>query len=278
VVSQYWGLREETDYQLAALQAADRALALDPSLSLAYAVRGEAQSNRIALGEAGSWDLSMTNLDEAIARDPRNATAYLWRAENLVSLGYLDRATETLESCLALDPAYEICRRNLALVDLFAGRTERALRLYEAGLEQGYVNADVYFAPAVAARGDRVGTLGVLLQQYRDKPPLLQALFRVLTDPSFGAADRREALALVDPTHDNQEGAIGALWLLHSYDAIVSVVTDFPGILWARSDPEWVRSQARKRMIERWRLPEYWRAHGFPPQCRAVASADFSCP
>jgi hypothetical protein len=31
-------------------------------------------------------------------------------------------------------------------------------------------------------------------------------------------------------------------------------------------------------MIVSWRLPEYWRAHGFPPQCRAVGAADFTCP
>src|SRR5271167_19173 len=43
VVSQYWGVGQETDQQEAA-DASDMALRLDPNLSLAYAVRGEVQS------------------------------------------------------------------------------------------------------------------------------------------------------------------------------------------------------------------------------------------
>jgi hypothetical protein len=140
------------------------------------------------------------------------------------------------------------------------------------------VNDDVYFAPAIAARGDRIGTLGALLQQFRAQPQLVQALFRAVTDPTFSADDRHEALGLVDSIKDQQEAARGALWLLKDYAGMQQLFTDNPATLWARTDPEWLKSEARKRMIMYWRLPEYWRAHGFPPQCKAVGSADFSCP
>ncbi len=278
VISQAWGLKEEADYNQAAVAAAERALALDPTLSLAYAVSGQAQGNRIALGKGGSWEEAIAPLDEAVRRDPRNTTALLWRAGHLFTLGYLDRAREDFDRCLALDPAYETCRRNLAVLELGAGRTDDALRLYEVGLAQDYVNDDVYFARAVAARGDRIGALGVLLEQFRARPQLLQALFRAVTDAKFSDADRREALALVDSASDDQEAARGALWVLRDYDRMEQYFTDYPVALWARSEPEWLKSPARKRMIERWRLPEYWRAHGFPPQCQAVGAADFACP
>lgn len=278
VISRAWGLKEEADYQQAATQAADRALELDPTLALPYAVRGQAQSNRIALGEGGSWDAALTSLDEAIRRDPGNATAHLWRGGDLETLGYLERASEDLRRCLALDPAYETCRRNLALLRLLDGHIDEGLRLYEVGLAQDYVNDDVYFAHAIAGRGDRIGTLGALLEQYRSQPQLLQALFRAITDRGFSAADRHGALALVDKVRDDQEAARGALWVLKDYDRMEEFFTDNPATLWARGDPDWLKSPARKRMIERWQLPQYWRARGFPPQCKPLGSNDFECP
>ena len=176
-----------------------------------------------------------------------------------------------------MDPAYETCRRNLALVELGEGHTDEALRLYEVGMQQDYVNMDVYFAPAPAARGDRVGALAALLQQYRAHPALPQALFRVLTGSAFGTADRQDAIALAAGLRDDQEAALGALWTLKGYDRMVGFTTD-TRVFWLRSEPDWLKSAARKRMIEQWRIPEYWRAHGFPPQCQPVGSADFTCP
>lgn len=37
------------------------------------------------------------------------------------------------------------------------------------------------------------------------------------------------------------------------------------------------KSPARKRVLERIGAPAYWRAHGYPPQCRPVGPQDFSC-
>ena len=278
VISRFWGLTEEEDYVRSAIQAADQALRLDPGLSLAYAVRGIAQANLIALGQQGSWQEALAQLAEALRRDPRNASAYLWRAGTYFNLGYLERARQDAERCLDADAAYELCYRTLALVELCAGRTDAALRLYEAGMARGYVNADVYFAPVAAARGDRLGLLGILSQQYRAKPQLLQALYRSLTDPAFGPQDRKEALPLIDRQHDDPEAAMGGYWLLKAYDQMPGVVNDSLAVIWLRSDPDWLKSAVRKSVIERWRMPEYWRAQGFPTQCKPVGRADFACP
>jgi hypothetical protein len=105
----------------------------------------------------------------------------------------------------------------------------------------------------------------------------MQALFRALTDPTFGAADRQEALALVEKLRDDPEASIGALWILKDYDQMAGFVTD-SRVFWLRSEPGWLKSPARKRMIEQWRIPAYWRAQGFPPQCQPVGAADFACP
>jgi hypothetical protein len=48
-------------------------------------------------------------------------------------------------------------------------------------------------------------------------------------------------------------------------------------VWWYRFDAAFLKSEARKKLIRQWRLPEYWRKHGFPPQCHAVGADDFAC-
>jgi hypothetical protein len=50
-----------------------------------------------------------------------------------------------------------------------------------------------------------------------------------------------------------------------------------PPIWWARGDATWLKSESRKQMMRHWHLPEYWRKHGFPSQCRPIGESDFEC-
>jgi hypothetical protein len=45
----------------------------------------------------------------------------------------------------------------------------------------------------------------------------------------------------------------------------------------AMSETEYRRSEAFHGFVREMNLDDYWRAHGFPPQCRPVGAADFSC-
>jgi hypothetical protein len=64
--------------------------------------------------------------------------------------------------------------------------------------------------------------------------------------------------------------------LLKVYDERIGDDVD-PPIWWARDDAAWLKSQSRKQAMQRWHLPEYWRKHGFPPQCRPIGESDFEC-
>ncbi len=277
VVSEYWGLKEERDYEQAALDAAAQALRLDPSLSLAYAVRAGAQVNMVLHGPRSNWQEAFGSFAQAIARDAQDATAFVWRGGTYENLGFLQLAVQDYQQCLAIDPAYEICRRFLARAYLSLGRRDEALRLYELGLMRGYTNNDEQFAPAVAARGDRLGTLGVLIQGYGAEPQLIPPLFRSLTDPAFSERDRQEAVGMLAGLNSERDDVLTALWMLRGFDRMVDIKTDNYSVLWAREVPAWLKSPARKRMMERLRLPEYWRAYGFPPQCRPLGAGDFEC-
>ena len=274
VTGQAWDISDAADVQAGA-DAIDTALRLDPNLSLARAVRGEIQLYLIPDRGAGGWEDSFDSLARALERDARDATVYEWRAQNYTALGYFDRAIQDHQRCQDIDPAYELCRRHLAITYSYLGRSDDALRLTEISVENGYLFGDMALVTAVAARGDRLGALNILAQTYQDDPQLIRPLFRALTDPTFNDRDRQEAVALVNKANKRLNFVPSALLILKAYEGITSASMD-PPIWWARDDT-WLKSQSRKRLIESWHLPEYWRKHGFPPQCRPIGESDFEC-
>ena len=227
---------------------------------------------------AVGWEESSESHSRAIERDGTNATAYSWRAANYAALGYLDSALQDYQRCLDIDPEYELCRRHISFLYLFLGRSDDALRLYEIGLESGYIaGATAVLAPAAAVRGDRLGALSILATVYQAQPQLIRPLFRAVTDPGFGERDRQNALALLNRVKTTGYLIPSTLWLLKVYDD-KRIGDDLdPPIWWARDDPGWLKSQGRKQRMQDWHLPEYWRKHGFPPQCKPIGESDFEC-
>jgi hypothetical protein len=65
--------------------------------------------------------------------------------------------------------------------------------------------------------------------------------------------------------------------MLKTYDKIIADNMD-PPLWWARDDAVWLKSQSRKQAMQHWHLPEYWRKHGFPPQCRPIGELRFRVP
>ena len=274
ITGKAWDISDAADLQ-AGTDAIDTALRLDPSLSLALAVRGEAQLYMIPDRGVGGWDDSNESYTRAIERDATDATAYAFRAQNYIALGYFDKATSDNQRCQDVDPAYELCRRFVAMTYMFLGRNDDALRILEIGLENGYLFNDVAFVTTIAARGDRLGVLNTLAQTYEDDPQLVRPLFRALTDHTLSDRDRQDAVALVKQSKNSLTFVPSALLVLKAYEEITSTGIT-PAIWWAR-DPMWLKSPSRKRLMQSWHLPEYWRKHGFPPQCRPIGESDFEC-
>jgi adenylate cyclase len=271
-VIESWGI-EDRDYSALASVAADRALALDPSLSMPWAVHGLVATRIHPIDYAHVLQM----FDRAIAADPSNASTYLWRGISWVNLGFFDRAMADQDRCLALDPAYENCRRWKALTMLFTGDVDAALELFEQGLVNGFrsTRGTSFVEPLFIRHGP---VTALLLMQDLDEPAprdLQHAVLSVLS----GGEPPAEARTLVEREEIAARLRPYYYLLLRRYDlaaeddglAATTVAFWDPAYTGLRGSP------AFARILHRLGIPEYWREHGYPRQCRPRGRTGFEC-
>jgi TolB-like protein len=271
-----WGITDR-DYVALAREAAETAIELNPDLSLPYAV--------LAMIVGTEWPIdfgqSLELFDEALARDPKNTTAFLWRTILYLELGYFDRAEQDGRQCLEIDPAYDICRSFLAIAVLFAGDTARALEIHESALRRGFYGNSLPFLFVYAATGEERTAL-IALAANNAGQGLNNATsyeYRALTDPTF---DYETEKALVDQAY-LRAGETQPAWsrehpdFLLVYGLYDQLQSNDLAYWWFPYPLEFRDSPHRKRLMREIGLPEYWRQHGFPPQCKPVGKDDFEC-
>jgi len=271
-----WGIIDR-DYSTLAREAAETAIQLNPELSLPYAV--------LALDMNVDWPVdyeqSLALFDEALARNPKNTTAYLWRTVVYLDLGYFDRAERDARQCLEIDPAYEICRSFLALAALFSGDTERALEIHETTLRHGFYGNSTPFLFLYAATGEERTALIALTANNagRGINKATAYEYRALTDPAF---DYEAEKSLIEQAYFRAGAAepdfgptnSDYLFIYRQYDQLR--ISDL-AYWWFPYPLEFRNSPHRKRLMREIGMPEYWRKHGFPPQCQPLGEDDFEC-
>ena len=277
-VAPSWGFKDR-DYRTLSAQAADRALDLDPSLSMPWAVKGQAMDSAWPIDFQGS----LVAFERALAADPRNATALLWRGIAWIKLGFFERALADLDRAIALEPGYLNATRHKALVLLYQQKEDEAIALFEQGIARGFVGSrsENFIAP-LYARGRRTDAL-LLLNVEQMPRELREAVIARLDQPSLAirGADAllaRHAEALLDPAFTYLTLTHLHLWL-GDFDGVGRsddvITTEI--VAWDRYPPAFRNSPGMKRKLEAMGVVAYWRAKGFPPQCRPVGANDFSC-
>jgi TolB-like protein len=260
--------------------AAQKAIALDPSLSLPYAVLG-GRSATVA-----DYEAAFSNFDNAIARNPKDETIYMWRGMVWRDLGFFDRALADFDRCLSLNPDYNNCRDHRSNMLILAGDIAGGLAVLKENLRRGFGGT---FTPgpwgAYLARGDEHGFLYEMTRvaddlSANDMRWAVDMLFQAQTNPAY---DRKEALRTLEtrlkgmgsPLVPHSPAETHVLFLFGAYDRMHP-----DGANWSWTTigfPEWAKSPERKRLMRERKLDVYWRKHGFPPQCRAVGTNDFTC-
>jgi adenylate cyclase len=258
----------EREYLDLALHAADRALALDSSLSVPWAARSVATARTLPADFAQGLEW----LDRAIAADRNNASAYLFRSTFWVNLGFFDRALADQDRCLAIDPAYQNCLRWKALTLLFAGDTDTALELYEQGVASGFGhNRGDSFVGPLLERGNRLAALLLAPGTVEMKQAVVAARSSGVSPP--------DALAIVERGVPDPRWHGHFLMMLGAYDLAAEAESQQVAsvLFWDPAHAGMRGTPAFKRIVERIGIPAYWREHGYPPQCRPVGRTDFEC-
>jgi len=278
-----WGYSDRPYIELSN-QAADRAIALDSKLSLAYAVKGSNLASGALEGGKGTpdWVASFEQLDRAIENDPKNATAYLWRGINDLFLDFPQRAVADNDQCLKIDPAYGNCRRYKAVALMVEGDYAEALKLYQENVESGFrmdASAGEFPFAMVEQGNDLAAALYWRALPGGESFPVRRWI-KAAKNP--GADHSEDLAALEEWSKENkrgvfQDGIVPAVWgVFGAYDKL-SNVPDYAYYAWWPQAHAYRQSKFFKQMVRDRNYLAYWHRFGFPKGCRAVGDDDFEC-
>jgi TolB-like protein len=269
-VSTSWFPGDGIDHDSLALAAARRALELDPGLSMPHAVIGMKHQ---VTGEG--YPGAIRSLDLAIANDPKNATAWLWRGITLKDMGYIGRALADFEQCLEIDAGYLNCSQHRAEALLALGRIEEAVRQYEATIEANFHSADDAFVSYYVRTGQRNTALLVAALSLRRPFAPIRDWIEAIENP---ASDHSARVARFEAWGETQNIGVcdmETVAIALGQEQCFPIVKN-ARLLWQPDTAGYRRTQAFKDYVNE-HLMGYWGEHGFPPQCRSLDDGDFEC-
>jgi TolB-like protein/Tfp pilus assembly protein PilF len=138
---------KELHYPLA-IQNAETALALDPTLAEAHAVLGDIM--RVEM----QWRLAEEHYRKAIELEPGNPTGYLWYSEHLQSVGRIHEGMRMAQEAYELDPLNPGTTAMLAGFYAVVGDQETADRFLETSWELGHPGAPYIKLQSLIDRGE----------------------------------------------------------------------------------------------------------------------------
>ena len=273
-----WGFSDR-DYSALARTSAERALKLDPSLSMPWAALAQEAKSKWPVDHAEVLRL----LDKAIAADPRNATAVLWRSISWVDMGFFDRAIADQDLCLKLEPGYHNCRSHKMLALVSKGDEVAAIAEFNRSVADGaFGSRSENMLPTLVHRGDDTAAL-LLMDNLGFPPPVRDMVLGAIKNPAAPHPPAKAVVAqyLSDPGNlaVKNVGLTHFYFWLGDYDTVAdnddaSMATV---IAWERYPASFRNSPQMKRRLRNEGVVDYWRKHGYPPQCRAVGADDFTC-
>jgi adenylate cyclase len=171
-----YGILRPAEAFPAALQSADRALALDSALAEAHATRGS-----VFFNYHYDWDRAEAAFQRAIALKPGYTQAYHWYSLMLAARGRMAEAQQQIEAALSLDRESVILLAARSRHDYFAGHFDRSVTGYEHALrlDPNYVTGHLGLGLAQLGAG-RAADAIASFQRAQDllaaPAPVIQAL------------------------------------------------------------------------------------------------------
>lgn len=113
-----------------AKEAAEKALAIDPTLAEAYTALGQYKAYY-----EWDWNGAEVEFQKGIALNPNYPLLHHWRSLNLIAMGRMDEARAAMQRALELDPLLLVSNVNLGRIDYYEGRYDQAIKQYQRALD-----------------------------------------------------------------------------------------------------------------------------------------------
>ena len=266
--------RDERAARVTGRALAEKALAIDGTNSIAIA--SVALSHVYDHMEGISkepFEKIFANFKRALELDPADSNALNWLGVAYIFVGSHEKAVESFTRCVEIDIALAACRNNLAWALLSLGRTQAANAVIDAAAEANLIRLGT---PLLVGLVD-LKRRDAFLFQANNAPALrgwrkVGALYDALSRPG---ENHRALAAELEAFLNETEASRSAYALLNAIgDYKRTLIVPFH---WIPAMRGYRRSPEFKAHMTASGLPEYWRKHGFPPQCRPVGSDDFKC-
>ena len=276
------GYRTELDREAVlarALPSAERALALNPDLGIALAVKGQLLTNSADPEQVAEGIRLLEQAADQVAAD---TSARLWLGLSWMSLGFVDRALSHLVSAQDQDPLVAINNGYLGLAYATQGRWQEGGRLAHRAVELSalpFWSNNIAIGLVHAGKEDEAWQLLSAIQPMLENDARLggafmEGLLAAIKDPTR----RAEFLAAneYDPQRDNAVPALNAALMFRDADRVFSTVGPpgtrlivticawLPSLGWLREDPRFFALAQANGSVG------FWEAQGFPAGCRPI--------
>lgn len=252
---------------------AEKALSIDAGSSLALGITALTHLyDRIEGHGSVEYAEIFAGFERALARDPMNANVVNWQGIAYAYLGYHEKAAAIHRRCAEIDPALAACQSNLAGELIGMGRKDDAMRAIDSAIDEGAfaVGPVQMIVLAELNRRDAFLLLSLNvsgLEGFRKFNALYDALIDPREDPALAAEIK--ALFVENKASDRTYVLLNALG---DYESPALVIIHWGDVLRG-----YRRSPAFKQHMRASGAYDYWRKHGFPPQCKPVGKDAFEC-
>jgi adenylate cyclase len=256
---------------------AEKALALEPDSGMALAavanLRYRATSQLLQRHDVGAI---IRDLERATELDPHNSSALNWLGLALGHVGRLEDALQTFRRCIEVAPGFGPCAENHYDILWALGRPAEAFASMQEALATGAVVSEYGNFPLLAHFEEQTAFM-LLANQSKWLPGWhrqrdIYEAFRELD------GDHAELLAeLLEFRSTRPVDAASFADLLIVPLGAFDVLPEYPMLVWGPEYAGYRRSPQFRRFMRNSGALDYWREHGYPPQCQPVGDDDFEC-
>lgn len=263
-----------------ALQAAERALALDPVNVDASLVVAQVESS------SGIDAAALAQHAQIVTQHPGHSIARLWYGVKLLQAGYIHAAQEQFAAAVDIDPGYGLLLDWYARALLMSGEQEQARQTAVRALQLGRIQARVPLMHYCIENGGKLACMKSNEVLAGDDWAFPERVFQLIDDPSLLPQMLEWAEGLEDstgrPMPQYTKGAFymvsgdaaaffQQLRVITSFDETYTSALWFPDMQRHRQSPEMVQWAMETGMVG------LWRERGWPDLCRPDTDVVFVC-